>query len=247
MKKNYAIIIVLIFSLALFFLIALGGKNDKKTETEEKSFACIMDALICPDGSGVGRSGPQCEFTACPNQKDFLGELSEQGGKYFLIMASPEGIVGETTYSLPLEFSRVSNAIAPLLGKYVRVTGQFTTGNNLKVETIKETQKEAVTTGSIAVGESKTINGVRITVNNIVEDSRCPADATCIQAGKLVANVTLGSNTDKETLNMSDADAPKAFDVYKVSLISSAPYFPLASQPLPFNQYRLTFKVEKSS
>jgi len=28
---------------------------------------CTMDALICPDGSGVGRGGPNCEFAPCPN------------------------------------------------------------------------------------------------------------------------------------------------------------------------------------
>lgn len=29
-------------------------------------FACTMDAKACPDGSGVGRSGPRCAFAACP-------------------------------------------------------------------------------------------------------------------------------------------------------------------------------------
>lgn len=28
-----------------------------------------MDAKICPDGSSVGRTGPNCEFTACPEVK----------------------------------------------------------------------------------------------------------------------------------------------------------------------------------
>lgn len=27
---------------------------------------CTMDAKICPDGSAVGRSGPNCEFAPCP-------------------------------------------------------------------------------------------------------------------------------------------------------------------------------------
>lgn len=30
------------------------------------SVACTMDAKICPDGSAVGRSGPTCQFAACP-------------------------------------------------------------------------------------------------------------------------------------------------------------------------------------
>ena len=28
--------------------------------------ACTMEAKMCPDGSYVGRTGPRCEFTACP-------------------------------------------------------------------------------------------------------------------------------------------------------------------------------------
>ena len=28
--------------------------------------ACTMEAKLCPDGSYVGRSGPNCEFAACP-------------------------------------------------------------------------------------------------------------------------------------------------------------------------------------
>lgn len=28
--------------------------------------ACTMEAKICPDGSAVGRTGPNCEFAPCP-------------------------------------------------------------------------------------------------------------------------------------------------------------------------------------
>lgn len=28
--------------------------------------ACTMEAKLCPDGSYVGRTGPNCEFTPCP-------------------------------------------------------------------------------------------------------------------------------------------------------------------------------------
>jgi len=32
----------------------------------DSAVACTMEAKICPDGTAVGRSGPQCEFAACP-------------------------------------------------------------------------------------------------------------------------------------------------------------------------------------
>ena len=31
--------------------------------------ACTMEAMLCPDGSYVSRTGPNCEFAACPTQK----------------------------------------------------------------------------------------------------------------------------------------------------------------------------------
>src|SRR3989339_930880 len=34
--------------------------------SEDNQVACTMDAKICPDGSSVGRTGPNCEFSQCP-------------------------------------------------------------------------------------------------------------------------------------------------------------------------------------
>lgn len=34
--------------------------------SEDNVIACTMDAKICPDGSAVGRTGPNCEFAPCP-------------------------------------------------------------------------------------------------------------------------------------------------------------------------------------
>jgi len=33
------------------------------------SIACTQEAKICPDGSSVGRSGPNCEFAPCPSSE----------------------------------------------------------------------------------------------------------------------------------------------------------------------------------
>jgi hypothetical protein len=35
-----------------------------------EAVACTMEAKVCPDGSSVGRSGPNCEFAACPGEID---------------------------------------------------------------------------------------------------------------------------------------------------------------------------------
>jgi putative hemolysin len=43
-------------------------KKDKNYP--EKSVACSMDAKLCPDGSSVERSGSNCEFAPCPEEKE---------------------------------------------------------------------------------------------------------------------------------------------------------------------------------
>ena len=54
--KNYYV------SLALVVAgIAIGPAS-----INAESYACPQDAKVCPDGSTVGRTGPNCEFAVCP-------------------------------------------------------------------------------------------------------------------------------------------------------------------------------------
>jgi hypothetical protein len=34
---------------------------------EGNAVMCTMEAMLCPDGSSVGRVGPKCEFAPCPS------------------------------------------------------------------------------------------------------------------------------------------------------------------------------------
>jgi hypothetical protein len=42
--------------------------------------ACTMEAKICPDGTSVGRTGPNCEFAACPISKQITNVEKENVG-----------------------------------------------------------------------------------------------------------------------------------------------------------------------
>jgi len=55
MKK----ILILIFAFTLLAGCSLPWQSSKQV-------SCTMEAKLCPDGSAVGRSGPNCEFAACP-------------------------------------------------------------------------------------------------------------------------------------------------------------------------------------
>ena len=43
-------------------------------EKEIEKVACTMEAKLCPDGSYVSRTGPNCEFTPCPQTNSLLSE-----------------------------------------------------------------------------------------------------------------------------------------------------------------------------
>lgn len=38
--------------------------------------ACTMEAKVCPDGSAVGRTGPNCEFAPCPGEGKGTSDVS---------------------------------------------------------------------------------------------------------------------------------------------------------------------------
>ncbi len=63
--KEYEVII------GVLVLVVLGGLWAATTRTAVAPTggkACTMEAKLCPDGSAVGRTGPNCEFTPCPSE-----------------------------------------------------------------------------------------------------------------------------------------------------------------------------------
>lgn len=58
-KLLVALIVLLIVGVGAYMLW-------QKTGSPSPEVACTQEAMMCPDGSYVGRTGPNCEFTACP-------------------------------------------------------------------------------------------------------------------------------------------------------------------------------------
>ena len=56
--------------------------------------ACTMEAKLCPDGSAVGRVGPNCEFAACPEATSTGGTSTGGGGGGNGILPYRSGIRG---------------------------------------------------------------------------------------------------------------------------------------------------------
>lgn len=45
--------------------------------------------------------------------------------------------------------------------------------------------------GPVRLGQMAAVNGPRVRADRVIEDSRCPADVQCVQAGRLVVRVTV--------------------------------------------------------
>ncbi len=70
---------ILLASAILVILVVGVYYLNKKTNNSD-GVACTMEAKICPDGSSVGRSGPNCEFAECPAlvEKKVSARLNER-------------------------------------------------------------------------------------------------------------------------------------------------------------------------
>lgn len=177
----------LVIGAAIALLIVVGGAgavwafSDKGTgflgmgpapvaTTTEPGTVCTQEAKICPDGSAVGRTGPACEFAACPS------------------------------------------ATTP--------------------------QKEGTVA---ALNERILTNGVYITPLQVIEDSRCPTDVQCIQAGTVRVKVKLEGpgGTQIETMTIG---SPVSFGNKHVTLMSVAPA-KNSKTPITSASYRFTFSV----
>lgn len=96
------------------------------------------------------------------------------------------------------------------------------------------TPTPVATTGDIvlALGQKGKVGDLNITLNSIVQDSRCPVGVQCIWAGEVKANVTLLGALKTEAIVLSSIDKPYSFDGYRISIIN-----------VTRGEYRVTFHV----
>lgn len=58
--------ILLLVALAAVVLGLVWMFLSVKQDENNGPVACTLEAKICPDGTAVGRTGPNCEFAQCP-------------------------------------------------------------------------------------------------------------------------------------------------------------------------------------
>lgn len=176
MKKSIITIVLLV--IALFIAIKFKNfiKNNPAPEpnlpvqNDDETVFCTKDAMMCPDGTYVGRTGTKCEFK-CPE------------------------VVATTTIN---------------------------------------------STVILGLNETFEINGLIIKPWAVTQDSRCPSDVTCIQAGKVVVAINLGTSTmEIEPGQIKHAGA------FSVTLDDVMPY-PISTHKITDQEYKFTFTFKNN-
>ncbi|HEY4488401.1 MAG TPA: hypothetical protein VJB97_02700 [Candidatus Paceibacterota bacterium] len=189
------ILVILMFLAGLTYFVG--------TRTVGEGTICPADAQLCPDGSYVGRTGPNCEFAQCPASEVKCPNVVKQ---------CPDG-------------------------SYVRQSGA-------------ECEFEQCSPGGSQseIGRTTIIDesgyGTKIVPLEILEDSRCAVDVTCVWAGRVVVRAVIVDGAHNPYPQTFELNKPITTETEVIELVSVEPLKSSDVQLQP-SDYRLTFKVTK--
>lgn len=172
------LIVGVIVAVAISFTRGISVTTNVPNQPDDEQVFCTMDAMMCPDGSYVGRTGPNCQFVC------------------------------------PATATSTATSTAPLTPYEV---------------TLKLDQTPTV--------------GLLITPIAVLEDSRCPIDVQCIQAGTVRLNVRLDGVFHQAAYQELKLNEPATVGVQTVTLIGVTPA-PRSTEPSASRDYSFTFSVK---
>ena len=77
----------LLIGILFIFIVGVGGVVYRNAiEHPSRPIVCPMDALVCPDGTSVSRTGNSCTFPVCPPPNVSLQDID-------ISFALPEGFI----------------------------------------------------------------------------------------------------------------------------------------------------------
>lgn len=96
---------------------------------------------------------------------------------------------------------------------------------------------------TLEVGEIQTVGTITIRLDDVSQDYRCPIDVQCIQAGAIVANVSMRSGKQSETRIFPSDEVPYIFAGHTVAISAVAPPARSSRTFIPKEEYKVTFTV----
>lgn len=103
--------------------------------------------------------------------------------------------------------------------------------------------KPTSATVSAKLNQSASALGLKILPLELLEDSRCPVDVQCIQAGtvRIRANVTSAGNETSMMLQLGKSVTTKTEEIMLIDVQPTK----LSTQTTPANQYMFIFSIQK--
>ena len=99
---------------------------------------------------------------------------------------------------------------------------------------------------TVQMNQSVFFEGYEITFSEILEDSRCPADALCVWEGRVSMGIDVKNKEGIQNVILTSADKTTAyFDSYKIDLVNVLPY-PFSSKTISLGEYSATILISKS-
>jgi hypothetical protein len=101
---------------------------------------------------------------------------------------------------------------------------------------------------TLAPGASATVAGtsLRVQFSGVLGDSRCPADAMCIQGGDALVRIRVvnGGTAEYELHTGDSSKAVVSHAGYRIALAELQPY-PFSSRTIQPGDYRATLRVSR--
>lgn len=95
-------------------------------------------------------------------------------------------------------------------------------------------------TTTLGLNDIFEINGIIIKPWAVTQDSRCPSDVQCIQAGKIVVAIHIGSST----LEIEPGQTKKSEDL-SITLDEVTPY-PISTHKITDGEYKFKFSLKNN-
>jgi len=223
--------------------------EDRSTLTSSLSAASTFGAPSAVVAAGLSRPAPRTAFA-------FVGAQTTD----VLTIDSPPwtGTVGFISLNYKMNGSigesgivnkRAARAAAPMKPGGLRTTGPAFDSPPVQ-GTARPISARLGQEFDVRIGETAAIadEPLTVTFEQVVEDSRCPANTTCVWAGTAVIRLGLRvGETARGTVNLqtlSEAEAEAVFQKYRLRLVRLAPT-PRDSSRIPAEQYVLTLTVRR--
>lgn len=243
MKKLFIWILVLVVVVGGGFYLVNIYQGEKQSDRDEVTTYFrdqMIDLAVKDIGMAIEGFDPQLLIIAYPGlmPRDFQGVESLEG-KY---------VVGGEE----IKFVRTESQPITSAERMVSEEGYKTLLNNvsLRLSVSKETKEdidnliEKINTADrvkTKISEGASAFGLALTPRELMEDSRCPVDVQCIQAGTVRVRADVVSPTGNGS-KIFDFEKPVIVDKWEITLVQVDPV-PEAGKEIGDSDYTFYFRI----